>query len=51
MTAEQITLGLFLSGLILCVASGTDLIFALLFGVLCFGIYSIRKGNSRKPLS
>lgn len=48
MTAEQITLGLFLSGLILCVASGTDLIFALLFGVLCFGIYSIRKGNSPK---
>lgn len=48
MTAEMITLGLFLMGLVLCIASGTDLLFALLFGMLCFSIYSIRKGNSPK---
>ncbi len=48
MTAERITLGLFLSGLILCVVSGTDLLFALLFGVICFGTYSRHLGNSLK---
>lgn len=46
MTAELITLGLFLSGLVLCVVSGAELLFALLFGVLCFGVYSLHKGHS-----
>ena len=46
MTAEHITLGLFLAGLVLCIVTGTELLWALLLGMACFGAYSLYKGNS-----
>lgn len=46
MRAELVTIGLFLTGLVLCIVSGTDLLFALFFGMFCFSIYSLRRGNS-----
>lgn len=46
MTAERITLGLFLAGLVLCIATGAQLLYALLLGMACFGAYSLYKGNS-----
>ena len=46
MTAEHITLGFFLAGLTFCVLTGTEVLFALLFGLVCFSLYSIRRGNS-----
>lgn len=46
MTAERITLGLFLTGLVLCIVTRTELFYALLFGLLCFGSYSLHQGNS-----
>ena len=48
MTAELTALGLFLTGLVLCIVSGAHLLYALLFGMVCFSIYSIYKGNSLK---
>lgn len=37
MTAEHITLGLFLAGLVLCIATGAKLLYALFPGMACFG--------------
>lgn len=44
MTAETITLGLFLIGLGLCIISGTEVLYALIFGMACFFFYSLKKG-------
>lgn len=46
MIAEHITLGLFLAGLVLCIVTGTQLLYALILGVVCFGAYSLHRGNS-----
>lgn len=48
MTAETITLGLFLTGLGLCIISGTKVLYALIFGMACFFFYSLKKGFSVK---
>ena len=38
MLAECIALGLFLAGLGLCIVTGIQILYALLFGLLCFSI-------------
>lgn len=49
MLAECIALGLFLAGLGLCIVTGIQILYALLFGLLCFSIYvwpkDIRQGK------
>ena len=49
--AEWVTLLLFLTGLIACVISGQSVLYALLFGLVCFCAYAGRKGSSGRPVS
>lgn len=44
MLAECITLGLFLAGLGLCIFTGIQILYALLFGLFCFSVYCLWKG-------
>ena len=46
MLAECIALGLFLAGLGLCIVTGIQILYALLFGLLCFSVYCLAKGYS-----
>lgn len=48
MLAECIALGLFLAGLGLCIVTGIQILYALLFGLLCFSIYCLAKGYSAR---
>ena len=48
MTAEIITLGLFLAGLGLCIFTGAQILYALVFGLACFSVYTLSKGYSVK---
>lgn len=48
MLAECITLGLFLAVLGLCIFTGIQILYALLFGLLCFSVYCLSKGYSVK---
>ena len=48
MLAEIITLGLFLAGLGLCIFTGLQILYALLFGLVCFSVYAVLKGHSAK---
>ena len=36
----------FLVALIVCIVTGTELIYALLFGMLCFSWYTVKKGRT-----
>ena len=46
MIAEIITLGLFLAGLGLCIFTGIQILYALLFGLACFSLYTLSRGYS-----
>ena len=48
MLAECVALGLFLAGLGLCIVTGIQILYALLFGLLCFSIYCLAKGYSAR---
>lgn len=48
MLAECIALGLFLAGLGLCIFTGIQILYALLFGLLCFSVYCLSKGYSAR---
>ena len=48
MLAECIALGLFLAGLGLCIVTGIQILYALLFGLLCFSVYCLAKGYSAR---
>lgn len=44
--AEFLALGGFLAGLTICVAAGWEVLYALLFGMVCFAVYAYSKGSS-----
>lgn len=44
MIGEIITLGLFLTGLGLCIFTGVPILYALVFGLACFSVYTLLKG-------
>lgn len=44
--AEITTLGMFLIGLCICIIGNIQVLYALIFGLLCFTGYSIQQGNS-----
>ena len=46
MIGEIITLGLFLTGLGLCIFTGVPILYALVFGLACFSVYTLLKGYS-----
>lgn len=46
MIGEIITLGLFLTGLGLCIFTGIQILYALVFGLACFSVYTLSKGYS-----
>ena len=43
MIGEIITLGLFLTGLGLCIFTGVPILYALVFGLACFSVHLIKK--------
>lgn len=46
MGLEAWVLGAFLVALAVCIGTGTELLYALLFGVLCFSWYTVKKGRT-----
>lgn len=46
MGLETWVLGAFLVTLAVCIGTGTELIYALLFGMLCFSWYTVKKGRT-----
>lgn len=48
--AEKLTLGLFFSGLLVCLLSGQAIIWALLFGLGCFCGYSLYRGYTYREI-
>ena len=46
MIGEIITLGLFLTGLGRCIFTGVPILYALVFGLACFSVYTLLKGYS-----
>ena len=48
MLAECIALGLFLAGLGLCIVTGIQILYALLFGLVCVSIDCLAKGYSAR---
>ena len=46
MGLETWVLGAFLAALAVCIGTGTELLYALLFGMLCFSWYTVKKGRT-----
>ena len=46
MGLETWVLGAFLVALAVCIGTGTELLYALLFGMLCFSWYTVKKGRT-----
>jgi NhaC family Na+:H+ antiporter len=46
----NLVLSLFLAGLCTCIVTGADLLYALLFGALCFIAYALRRGYRGRAL-
>jgi NhaC family Na+:H+ antiporter len=46
----NLVLSLFLAGLGICIVSGADLLYALLFGTLCFSVYAFYRGYRGRTL-
>ncbi|MDO5408260.1 MAG: Na+/H+ antiporter NhaC family protein [Eubacteriales bacterium] len=44
MVAETLALGGFLAGLAICVITGQEILYALLFGMICFSAYALYRG-------
>lgn len=47
---ELITLGLFLAALTICLISQLEILYALIFGLFCFNLYSFKQGYSLKNI-
>lgn len=47
---EAIVFSTFLGGIVLCIVCGFDVLFALGFGVLCFGGYALWEGHSPRKI-
>lgn len=43
--AEPLTLGLFLAGLLACIFGGFSVLYALVFGLICFFCYAVSRGH------
>ena len=46
MGLETWVLGAFLVALAVCIGTGTELLYALLFGMVCFSWYTVKKGRT-----
>ena len=48
MGLETWVLGAFLVALAVCIGTGTELLYALLFGMVCFSWYTVKKDGRRE---
>lgn len=49
--AELVTISLFIAGLLICIVSGANILYALLFGMVCFVSYALYKKYSLKEIA
>ena len=49
--AELVTISLFIAGLLICIVSGANILYALLFGMVCFVSYALYKKHSPKEIA
>lgn len=49
--AELVTISLFIAGLLVCIVSGANILYALLFGMVCFVSYALYKKHTIKEIA